>query len=204
MQVLLTCALLLSATLAAADEFDPPSDLAADLGRFPSPLKFYDGSPVSSPHDWPRRREEIRRRWHEIMGPWPPLIEQPRLEVLQTDQRENFTQQRVRVEIAPGQTADGYLLIPPGSAKFPAVFVPYYEPETSIGLGKPNRDFALQLTKRGFVTLSIGSPGGDARKPEIGAAQCQPLSFLAYIAANCANALAHLPEVDPKRLGIVG
>ena len=32
---------------------------------------------------------------------------------------------------------------------------------TSIGLGKPNRDFAYQLTKRGFVTLSIGSPGGE-------------------------------------------
>ena len=34
----------------------------------------------------------------------------------------------------------------------------YYEPETASGLGKkPHRDFALQLARRGFVALSIGS-----------------------------------------------
>jgi hypothetical protein len=71
-------------------------------------------------------------------------------------------------------------------------------------LGKELRDFAYQLTKRGFVTLSIGSPGGDARKPDIGSAQCQPLSFLAYVAANCAQALTNLPEVDGSRIGVVG
>jgi hypothetical protein len=66
------------------------------------------------------------------------------------------------------------------------------------------RDFGYQLTKRGFVTLSIGSPGGDARKPDTGEARCQPLSFLAYVAANCANALADRKEVDAKRIGVVG
>ncbi len=52
------------------------------------------------------------------------------------------------------------------SSKFPAVLVPYYEPETSIGTSNHLfRDYAWQLARRGFVTLSIGSPGGDARKP---------------------------------------
>jgi len=54
------------------------------------------------------------------------------------------------------------------------------------------------------VTLSIGSPGGDARKPDITPLHCQPLSALAYFAGNCANALANLAEVDPARMGIVG
>src|SRR2546430_10838404 len=76
--------------------------------------------------------------------------------------------------------------------------------ETSIGLRKPLLDFGYQLAKRGFVTLSIGSPGGDARKPETGGARCQPLSFLAYVAANGCNALASLPEVDAKRIGVAG
>ena len=31
--------------------------------------------------------------------------------------------------------ADGYLLVPKGSGPFPAVFVPFYEPLTSIGQG---------------------------------------------------------------------
>jgi hypothetical protein len=98
----------------------------------------------------------------------------------------------------------GFLLLPDGKPKSPAVLAPYYDAETSVGLGKELRDFAYQLTRRGFVTLSIGSPGGDARKPDIGGAKCQPLSFLAYAAANCANALANLPEVDAARIGVVG
>jgi len=94
----------------------------------------------------------------------------------------------LRIEIARGQTAEGYLLIPDGKGPFPAVLVPYYEPETSVGLSTNKfRDFAFQLTKRSFVTLSIGSPGGDARKPETGQVLCQPLSFLACIAANVAT-----------------
>src|SRR5205807_7239737 len=54
------------------------------------------------------------------------------------------------------------------------------------------------------VSISIGTPGGNAWKPETGTAQCQPLSFHAYVAANCWQALASLPEVDRKRIGVVG
>jgi hypothetical protein len=185
--------------------FVPPAEFADDFGRFKSPLRFQDGRPVNSAAAWADRREEILRYWHKVMGPWPALIEKPRIESLTTTNRENFTQHRVRVEIASSQSTEGYLLIPKGQPPFPAVLVPYYEPETSVGLStNKNRDFAYQLTKRGFVTLSIGSPGGDARKPATGQASCQPLSFLACVAAHCCNALGSRPEVDAKRIGIVG
>lgn len=140
------------------------------------------------------------------MGPWPPLLRRPKMETLQQSRRENCTQKRVRLEIAPGLTGEGWLLIPEGARSNPAVLVVYYEPETSIGLNpdQPFRDFGWQLARRGFVTLSIGTPGGNARKPEIGKALCQPLSFHAYVAANCWHALANLPEVDRNRIGVVG
>jgi dienelactone hydrolase len=140
------------------------------------------------------------------MGPWPKVIERPKMETLSETRRENFAQRRVRVEIAPGQTGDGWLLLPEGTGPFPAALVVFYEPETSVGL-KPEsafRDYALQLTRRGFVTLSIGTPGGNAWKPETGGAICQPLSFHAYVAANCWHALANLSQVDRDRIGIVG
>jgi hypothetical protein len=185
--------------------FSPPKEFAGDNSAFGSLLEFYDGRPVRSATDWTERRREILDKWNGIMGPWPPLIERPQLELLEESRRENFVQHRVRVEIAPGQSVPGYLLIPEGQGPFPAVVVPYYEPETSIGIARmPLRDFGFELAKRGFVTLSIGSPGGDARKPELGEAQCQPLSFLGYVAANCWNALANLPQVDSERIGIVG
>ena len=109
------------------------------------------------------------------------------------------------LQIAPEQESDGWLLVPSGQGRKPAVLVVYYEPETSVGLGKePLRDFGYQLARRGFVTLSIGTPGGNAWKPETGTAQCQPLSYHAYVAANCWTMLAARPEVDPKRIGVVG
>jgi dienelactone hydrolase len=185
--------------------FAPPPQYAGQLGEYRSPLLFNDGTPVKTPADWQRRRREILDHWHGVMGAWPPVIEKPAIEYQEKKRRDNFTQHKVRVETARGQMTDGYLLVPDGVGPFPAVFVPFYEPETSTGQNdKPLRDFAFQLTKRGFVTLSIGSPGGDARKPDTAGVPLQPLSFLGYVAANGYQALASLPQVDPKRVGIVG
>jgi hypothetical protein len=187
-----------------ASFFQPPPAFTNQFGNYKSPLRFYDGRAITNAGQWPARREEILAYWHRQMGPWPPLIEKPRIDYLEKQRRESFLQHRIRLEIAPRQTLEAWLLIPEGKGPFPAVLIPFYEPETSIGLKKPMLDFGYQLSKRGFVTLSIGSPGGDAWKPATGQAQCQPLSFLAYVAANCCNALSSLPDVDPKRIGVVG
>jgi hypothetical protein len=186
------------------DFFQPPSSLAGQMGNYKSPLIFANGQAVTTPEDWLHRRQEILDHWHAVMGAWPPLLAQPTLEIVDSHERENFTQHRVRVQIAADQTVEGYLLEPRGSGPFPGVVVPYYEPETSIGLGQPFRDFGYQLARRGFVTLSIGSPGGDAREPALGGATCQPLSYLAFIAANCHTVLARRGNVDAGRIGIVG
>jgi hypothetical protein len=185
--------------------FTPPAPFANQFGQYRSPLMFEGGSLVKTAVDWPRRRNEILRQWFNLMGPWPPVIENPKLEIISSRQREYIHQQRVKLEIAPNQSSEGWLLIPSGARNAPAVLVVYYEPETSIGRGKePLRDFGYQLAKKGFVTLSIGTPGGDAWKPDTGSARCQPLSFHAYVAANCWQALSHLRQVDPTRIGIVG
>jgi dienelactone hydrolase len=110
------------------------------------------------------------------------------------------------VQVAPTQMLPGYILVPKGAGPFPAVVVVFYDPETSIGVKDPGkfRDYAIELTRRGFVTLSIGSPGGDARQPDRAGATCQPLSYHAYVAANCHSALANRPDVDAKHIGVIG
>jgi hypothetical protein len=140
-----------------APYFAPPEKLREDLGKYRSPLLFDDGRPVKTPAEWRKRREEILRYWHGKMGPQPPPLENPRLEVLSEEPRETFVQQRVRLGLLPGQETEGYLLLPPGTGRLPAALVVYYEPETAIGKGKSElRDFAYQLAKRGFAALSIG------------------------------------------------
>ncbi len=197
--------------------YSPPAEFAGQFGAYRSPLKFANGDVVKSPEDWKRRRQELLALWQKRLGAWPPLVEKPTVKRVETVQRDGFVQHHVHVQISPeGQSADGYLLIPEGKGPFPAVFVPFYEPITSIGQGpkgKGTHDYGLQLVKRGFVTLSIGTPGSlekiglDTRQLLVEAGQetrRQPLTLLAYAAANCHTALAQMPEVDPARIGVIG
>ncbi|MGE3805414.1 MAG: dienelactone hydrolase family protein [Gemmataceae bacterium] len=186
-----------------APHFKPPEQYAKPSDKLRSPLLFEDGTPVKTAADWQKRRQEILKRWHGLLGPWPELIEKPKVEILETTKRDNFVQHKVRFDLAPKHPTTGYLLIPEGEGKRPAVVVVYYEPETGIGLKGENRDFALQLAKRGFVTLSIGI-GASLYYPDREKAQLQPLSALAYGAANAYFVLANRPEVDPERIGVVG
>src|SRR5262245_30497051 len=75
--------------------FQPPAQYANDLGSFRSPLKFDDGHDVKTPADWGIRRKEIHDAWTKHMGAWPPLLENPKLEILRSEDRENFKQHRV-------------------------------------------------------------------------------------------------------------
>lgn len=193
-----------------ADCFAPPPEFRGVLGDYRSPLVFSNGQPVRDASDWPRRREEIRRQWQELLGAWPAVITQPEVDVLRTEPRGDLVQQTVMFRWTPQETTTGYLLLPQGPGRHPAVLVVYYEPETAIGRGQPDRDFALRLARRGFVTLSIGTTAATAAKtyalfwPSIDNARVQPLSMLAYAAANAYHVLASRAEVDPERIGIVG
>ena len=203
--------------------FSPSGGGDSPASELRSPLVFDDGRPVASAADWTERRDEIRRYWHDRMGPWPALLKRPRIELSETRDRGGVTQHRAEIEVAPGVMQSGFLLLPPAGFRGPrpAVLVPFYAPEVSVGYDGPrpldgqakrffkdgppkNRDFALQLARRGFVTLAIGTPGDDAYKPDLRGAACQPLSYHAYLAANCHTALSQRPEVDSARIGIMG
>jgi dienelactone hydrolase len=188
-----------------APYFKPPAEFANDFGGYRSPLKFDDGTEVKTPADWKKRRAEIRRYWVGAMGDWPALIEKPKVELGVKEDRGNVTQHKLKIEVAPGLvTDDAYLLVPEGKGPFPAVLVVFYDANTAIenGKGAP-RDFALQLARRGFVALSLG---GDPNTyyPTREKCRIQPLAFHAYEAANCCTALANMPNVDPKRIGVLG
>ncbi len=183
--------------------FSPPQSLSNDHNSYKSLLVFDDRRPVRTPDEWRGRRAEILKTWHEEMGPWPKPIEGPEFEMVESVSREGFAQRKVRLRVAPDRVTEGYLLVPNESNHRPAVLVVYYEPETAIGRGKEERDFALQLTKRGFVTLSIGFDPRVIDPAKSGLA-LQPLSYLAYAASSAYSALATLPEVDAKRVGVMG
>ena len=79
--------------------FNPPPELAGNFGQYRSPLQFYDGTYVKTKQDWQKRRNEILQTWHGIMGVWPPLSMNPKIEYLEKKHRENFTQHKVKLTI---------------------------------------------------------------------------------------------------------
>lgn len=192
--------------------FSPPREFKDQYGSYRSPLKFYDGNEVKTPGDWKKRRKEILDKWNGMMGEWPPLIKNQKMEVIETTQKDGYTMKRVRFNWLPNDITEGYLLIPEGAGKKPGVITVFYEPETAAGIGKftPNLDFANQLTKRGYVTLSIGTTATTKAKtyslyyPGIENSQAQPLSLLAYATANAWYVMSKVPEVDSKRIGVMG
>ncbi|RIK84812.1 MAG: sialidase [Planctomycetota bacterium] len=187
--------------------FAPPAEFAGKLGDFRSVLRFDDGSMVETAKDWPRRRAEILKYWHGVLGEWPPLVEKPRIRYGRHEHVENFTRHEIEIEVAADRfVASQYLLVPDGDGPFPAVVVPWYNAADGAGLNDKQRDrtdYGYQLAKRGFVALCIGEIG-PVRSPTVDKDRIQPLSYLAYAAANCSEALAHHDKVDPKRIGIVG
>jgi hypothetical protein len=200
-----------------APYFTPPVAWRDAYGEYRSPLTIPDtGGRVASAEEWSERRERLRQEWHELLGAWPNLNTDPKVESLDSLVGDGFVQHRIRFEWIPGQQTEGWLLVPVSTkeddwqALYPAVLSVYYEPETAIGAGGPHRDFALQLVRRGFVCLSIGTTEATQARtyglyyPSLQDAQVQPLSMLGYAAANAWHVLASLPTVDPERIGVVG
>ena len=190
---------------------EPPEIYREEYGTYRSPLLFYNGDSVRTAADLVRRRAEIRTRWDSLLGAWPPVIAGQRFEYADTLPGEDFDRYRVRFRWLPSETTEGYLLVPHRKGRKPAVITLFYEPETAVGLGgKPNRDFALRLAERGFVALSLGTTQTTRTKtyslyyPSVDSATLQPLSALAYAAANAWEALAGFPEVDSTRIGVMG
>lgn len=213
--ILLGCFLVAAAAgpIAGADDvppaglagaFEPPPELAGDLGTHRSPLMFEDGRVARTKAEWRERRREILGQWRARIGEEPPRIEKPKVEVLGEERRGTYLQRRLRVEVAADRIEPAYLLIPDGPGPHPAVLVVFYEPETAVGLGsKPRRDFARRLAERGFVCLSIGF---DPRvlDPSKWEPPIQPLAYLAHVASNALTAMQAMPEVDPARVGVMG
>jgi len=193
--------------------FSPPAEVKDDLGSYRPVLKFSGGRPVRTADEWGERRKELSKKWHDLLGPWPPLLEKPQAQVQWRESVEEFVRMRVELEVAPGRKSAAYLLTPEGKGPFPAVIDVYYYPEDGAGM-KPDKrtqnDFGYQMVKRGFVALCLGQnptaprPSADIYYPVWDQAQLQPLSYLAYVAANVHTYLSQRPDVDPKRIGVVG
>ena len=126
--------------------------------------------PVRTIDEWRRRRAEILKGMQEIMGPLPGSEKRCPLDmkVEQEDDAGSYVRRLISYAAEPGGRVPAYLLVPKSVLKSstPAPAVLCLHPtddkighKVVVGLGgRPNRQYAVELTERGYVTLAPSYP----------------------------------------------
>lgn len=139
---------------------------------------------------------------------------------------QGFVREKVSYQVEPGQRVSAYLFLPEGEGRRPAVLcIHQHNREFHLGKsepaglsGNPEQYFALELAKRGYVTLAPDAicfeerqhpslRGADFERFEATRRLAEGSCLQAKMVWDLQRALDYLGtrrEVDPRRLGCLG
>ncbi len=169
-----TVSLIITCFMAVIPEQTVSAPPSKDRHRRTHLLEFRapDGNrkPITSPGQWQSRRDEIVRAMQQIMGPLPPDSRRCPLDVNVIEEIDcgSYVRRLIDYESEPGSRVPAYLTLPKraidGGSAFPAVLC--LHPTDNVnghkvvhGLGgRDGRQYAKELSERGYVTLSPAYP----------------------------------------------
>ena len=204
-----------------ADLHRPPSRIPDTASR-PAPVLFDSThQQISTPQAWSNRRDEVAQAWTRFLGQIPRPAAPPALQILREDHDlSGITRRLVRYEAEPGLPIEAYVLFPatldrpaPGAVVFHSTID--YTIRQPAGLEGPSDKFiGVQLAQRGFVCfcprcfLWQYGPANDLKAAVTWLHNRHPairgMAKMLFDGIRALDALAHLPEVDPKRLTAIG
>ena len=177
--------------------------------------------PVKTPQDWARRRQDILLGMQEATGKLPDRTNLPPLDVKVTGELkgDGFTRLTLsfKAENGTDDRIPAFLFLPTTRAvgkRVPAILA--LHPTSPLGKasvtgeGKANREYGLELAKRGYVVLCPDYPSfGDYKNYDFAAASksgLYPTGTLKGIVNHmrCVDLLQSREEVDPDRIGVIG
>jgi pimeloyl-ACP methyl ester carboxylesterase len=208
--------------LATADQ-NPARSSSPRAPSYPDHTKLLvvrDGDgrerPVGGPGDWEVRRAHILAHFQDVTGPLPGGERRVPLEirVVSTQQDPGFVRKKITFATEPGDRVPAWLLIPEGrggaESQRPAVLclhqtVPIGKDEP-VGLGgKPDLRYALELARRGYVTLAPDYPNfGEYRINVYDRGYASATMKAIWNNLRAVDVLCGLKEVDPARIGVIG
>lgn len=173
--------------------------------------------PITSRGEWQLRRQHILANVRRVLGPVPgrawrvPL----ELEVLETVERDTYTQKKIAYNTDPYDRVESYLLLPHGlKGKVPGILAAHGTnargKDMPVGLyGDPSRFYARELAERGYVVIApdYWPMGHYADKKDYDPHQKGYASAIMKGVWNHMRAidvLQSLPEVDDTRIGSIG
>lgn len=180
---------------------------------------------------WEKQRKEIRKEVWDLLGKLPPRPSKPKVETLSRDDRGDYILEKFQFDNGAGATVPGYIILPKNhSSKAPAIlYCHWHGGEYDLGKEElfqakhtpeePGPTFA----KRGFIVIGVDAycfgerngrgPGGPSEKGRDG--ELSASKFNLWVGRTlwgmilrddlmALDYLASRPEVDAKRIGVMG
>ena len=170
--------------------------------------------PVNTPADWAKRRRQIVEGMQLAMGPLPSRVKPSPLDLRVRDQAdgEGFTRLSIDFATEKNDRLPALLYRPKTRrlTKRPAILA--LHPTSPLGKhrvtkkgGVPNRAYAYELAKRGYVVIapdypSFGDYAYDFESDDYVSGTMKGI----FNHMRCVDLLQSLPEVDPGRIGAIG
>jgi dienelactone hydrolase len=168
---------------------------------------------VTKPAEWDARRRDIQGAMERVMGPLPGRDKRVPLDVrIEREERtEHYVRRKLSYQSAPGERVPAWLLIPNDvHGKAPAMLVLHQTTDAgkdeAVGLaGNPNLHLGKELAERGYVVLAPDYPTLGEHNIDVYARGWQSASMKAiWDNMRGIDLLQSLPEVDGKRIGVIG
>ena len=174
---------------------------------------------VETPEAWTHRRNHILDNMQMVMGPLPEMDRSmpPAYDVIEEEVFPQYRRQTIHYTVDGWDKVPAFLFLPTRDGDeerlLPAALC--LHPTSPIGKRvvagegeRANRNYAVELAERGYVTLAPDYPGFgdyvDARKRlyNEGYVSCTMKGIVNHIRA--IDLLQSLPQVDPERIGCIG
>jgi len=168
---------------------------------------------VERAEEWSIRRGHILANMQLVMGELPAETQDapPPMAAAEEFETGAWIRQHVRYEMGPGDRVPAYLFLPKG-ARGPRPAMLCLHQTSGLGKGEPaglggsaDLHYARELAERGFVTLAPDYPNFGEYSLDVYAR-----GFASATMKGIANhrravdLLRSLPQVDPKRIGVIG
>jgi dienelactone hydrolase len=171
--------------------------------------------PIRTVADWNERRRQIRSSFELVAGPLPkPEFRVPLdIQIHETKTVDELMRIKLTYQSDPEDRVGAYLFLPKNAAlgKTPAVLCLHQTfaggKDEPAGLaGDPRLHYALELARRGYVTLAPDYPSFGEHSYEFGGKSPYASGTMKAIWDNlrAVDVLENRPEVDPDRMSVIG
>ncbi|MFH1070231.1 MAG: dienelactone hydrolase family protein, partial [Candidatus Glassbacteria bacterium] len=178
---------------------------------------------ITTPEGWWRKRPSVERRARTLLGETPPLTGELDPRITGEVRREGYRELAVSFNSGSGDEIFGWLLVPDGAAAgspAPAILALHSTIEAgakvTVGIerARPNRDYGLELTRRGYVVLAIdeitagrrvyGQDYFDTGEFDRRFSRWSAMGKMLHDHRRAIDFLAARAEVDTSRIGVIG